>query len=109
MQVTDLPNLDDDATMVWINRYRPGDQVPTHCDRDGDTQLLLCLQQVIPAGAGGDTCIQGKPIPLGAGDALLFAANRLPHNMTRINEYVSCPTGWARVTCAMRFFAKLAE
>lgn len=36
--------LDPQRDQLWINRYRPGKRVPIHRDREGNTQLLICLQ-----------------------------------------------------------------
>ena len=57
-QITRLNAIDRSQTLVWINRYCPGDRVSTHCDRTGSTQLLLCLQGLLEPEKGGDLIIR---------------------------------------------------
>jgi hypothetical protein len=102
--ITGLSGFDRVRTEVWINRYRPGDQVPHHCDRAGSTQLVLCLQGLPEPEKGGELFIRDEVVPLGTGDAVLFFARGLSHGVRPIGGTVVGPSGFARVTCVIRLF-----
>jgi hypothetical protein len=104
-QVAGLRAIDRDRTEVWINRYRPGEYVPLHCDRAGSTQLLLCLQGLPEPEQGGDLVLRDQPVPLRTGDAVLFFARGVPHATTPILSSRVGPSGFARVTCVIRLYA----
>jgi len=106
--VTGLPSIDERETRAWINRYLPGDYVPLHTDRSGDTQFLLCLQGLPAPDEGGDMYIGERIIKLNTGDAVLFRASGLPHGTTRIGGGQLGETGYSRVTCVIRFFSNNA-
>jgi hypothetical protein len=104
-KVAGLDSLDAQRTLVWINRYAPGDHVPTHCDGKGSTQFLLCLQGLAEPEQGGELHIREQAIPLRTGDAVLFFARGVPHGTMPIRSPRLGPSGYSRVTCVMRFFA----
>ena len=104
-RVVGLNAIDRGRTQVWVNRYRPGDHVSTHCDRTGDTQLLLCLQELPEPEKGGEFIIRDEVIPLRTGDAVLFFARGVPHGTVPIGSAQVGSSGFSRVTCVMRFFA----
>ena len=83
----------------------PGNRVPTHRDVDGDTQLLLCLQGLPQPERGGDLVVEGQPVPLSSGDAVLFAASRLRHGTRRIEGSQLSASGFSRVVLVLRLFA----
>lgn len=101
---TGVAGFDPARTLAWINRYGPGDQVPEHVDRAGDCQFLVCLQAPPPDG-GGVLHVDGRPVPLARGDALLWAAHTQRHHMTAITAPATRPSSAARVTFVMRLFA----
>jgi 2OG-Fe(II) oxygenase superfamily len=100
-----LHSIDRHRTQVWINRYGPGDRVPSHCDGAGSTQLVLCLQGLPEAEKGGDLMIRGEVVPLRAGDAVLFFARGVPHAIPPIRSAKVGPSGFSRVTCVIRLYA----
>jgi hypothetical protein len=104
-EISGLPSIDERKTQVWINRYRPGDYVPPHTDTSGDTQFLLCLQELPVSRLGGDLYIKKKTIRLKAGDAVLFQANRVLHGTSRIVSGQVETSGYSRVTCVIRFYS----
>jgi len=104
-QVAAIPTIDRRRTLVWINRYAPGDHVPTHCDGAGSAQFLLCLQELVDPEQGGDLHIREQAIPLRTGDAILFFARGVPHGTEPIHSPRVASSGFSRVTCVMRFFA----
>lgn len=73
--------------VAWAQSYASGERIAWHRDRFGVMQLLICLQSV-PNENGGAFCIRANrkqsELFLGAGDAVLFNATRLPHCTTRI-------------------------
>lgn len=103
--ISGLEHLDPRLDQLWINRYRPGNRVPTHRDVDGDTQLLLCLQGLPQPERGGDLVVEGQPVPLSSGDAVLFAASRLRHGTRRIEGSALPASGFSRVVLVLRLFA----
>lgn len=104
VRIAGLKAIDRDGTQVWINRYRPGDHVPVHCDGDGAAQLVLCLQGLLEPEKGGDLAIGDEFVPLRTGDAVLFFARGLPHGIPPIGSDKIGSSGFARATCAIRFF-----
>jgi hypothetical protein len=104
-KITGLAAFDPDQTEVWINRYRPGDCVATHCDRGGSTQLVLCLQGLSEPEKGGDLFINKDAVPLRTGDAVLFFARGKAHGTTPIGGTKLGPSGFSRVTCVIRLYA----
>jgi len=96
--------FDPERDQLWINRYRPGNRVPIHRDHEGDTQLLICLQGLPQPQLGGDLELEGEPVPLAAGDALLFAATRLRHGTSRIGAERLHRSGYSRVVLVLRLF-----
>jgi hypothetical protein len=103
--ITRLDAFDWPRTRVWINRYCPGEYVPSHCDRAGSTQLVLCLQGLPEPERGGELFIRDEIIPLQTGDAVLFFARGLPHGTIPIGGSKIGPSGFSRVTCVFRLFA----
>ncbi len=102
--ITGIKELDAHRTKAWINRYVASDYVPTHKDAEGDTQLVLCLQELPDNELGGELYINNKRIKLKTGDAVLFSASQLPHGVTpivgrRVGDY-----GYSRITLVTRFF-----
>jgi hypothetical protein len=107
-KIAGLDGVDVRRTEAWINRYRPGESVPQHCDGDGCTQLVLCLQGVLEPDKGGDLIIRDEVVPLRAGDGVLFlpagyptASNRLVvtssvHPATRASRMCSASTHLSR-------------
>ena len=104
-RIARLDAIDRSRTEVWINRYAPGDHVPTHCDGAGSTQLVLCLQGLPEPEKGGDLIIRDEVVPLQAGDAVLFFARGVPHRIPPIGSDKVGSSGFARVTCAIRMYA----
>ena len=104
-RIAGLDAIDRNRTLIWINRYRPGDHVPTHCDGAGSAQFLLCLQGLPEPEKGGDFIIRDEVVPLRAGDAVLFFARGTPHGTVLIGSAQVGSSGYSRVTCVMRFFA----
>jgi hypothetical protein len=105
VKVAGLTAIDQQRTLVWINRYAPGDHVPTHCDGAGSVQLLLCLQGLAEPELDGELHIRNQAIPLRTGDAILLFAKGVPHGMQPIRGSRVGPSGYSRVTCVMRYFA----
>ncbi len=103
--ITGMESIDCSRTQAWINRYRPGDHVPVHCDQTGDTQFLLCLQSLIEPETGGDLLICEQLVPLRTGDAVLFFARGIPHATVPIRSTKVSASGFSRVTCVIRLFA----
>jgi hypothetical protein len=103
--ITSLKAIDCNRTEIWINRYSPGDHVPRHCDWAGSTQLVLCLQGLPEPEKGGDLVIRDEVVPLRAGDAVLFFARGLPHEIHPILSAKVGPSGCSRVTCVIRLYA----
>jgi hypothetical protein len=103
--ISGLEAIDRHRTRVWINRYGPGDHVPSHCDRAGSTQCVLCLQGLPEPEKGGELFIGEEVIPLRTGDAVLFFARGVPHGTAPIGSETVGPSGFSRVTCVFRFFA----
>jgi hypothetical protein len=103
--ITRLPAIERSRTEVWINRYGPGDRVPTHCDRAGSTQLVLCLHGLLEPEKGGDLIVRDEVVPLRAGDAVLFFARGMPHGVLPSGSAKVGPSGFARVTRVIRLFA----
>jgi hypothetical protein len=104
-RVTGLDSIDQTRSRVWINRYRPGEHVPEHCDRAGSTQLVLCLQGLAQPEQGGELFVRDEVVNLATGDAVLFFARGVPHGTIRIGGSAVGPSGFSRVTCVFRFFA----
>jgi hypothetical protein len=103
--ISGLEAIDRYRTRVWINRYSPGDHVPSHCDRAGSTQCVLCLQGLPEPEKGGELFIGEEVIPLCTGDAVLFFARGVSHGTVSIGSEMVGPSGFSRVTCVIRFFA----
>jgi hypothetical protein len=103
--VTGLKAIDRNRTRVWINRYGPGDHVPTHCDRAGSTQFVLCLQGLPEPEKGGELFIRDEVVPLQTGDAVLFFARGVSHGTLPIGGASVGRSGFSRVTCVIRLFA----
>jgi len=103
--VTGISDIDKTKTHAWINRYGPGDQVPEHCDKAGDTQSLLCLQGPHDPENGGELMIDRRVVSLQAGDAVLFFARGVPHAVSMIGSNKVGASGYSRVTCVIRLFA----
>jgi hypothetical protein len=103
--IAGLGAIDRRRTLIWINRYGPGDRVPTHCDGEGGTQLLLCLQGLPEPEKGGELVLRDEVIPLRTGDAVLFFARGIPHGVQPVGSPEVGPSGFSRVTCAIRLFA----
>lgn len=104
-QISGLHSINDEWTQVWINRYIPGDYVPCHTDTSGDTQFLLCLQELPISGLGGNLYINKEEIKLRTGDAVLFKANKLAHGTTLIDSAQWSESGYSRVIGVIRFFS----
>jgi hypothetical protein len=104
-RIAGLHSIDRNRTQVWLNRYSPGDRVARHCDREGSTQLVLCLQGLLEPDKGGDLMIADEPVPLRAGDAVLFFAYGIPHGVAPIESTQVGSSGFSRVTCVIRLFA----
>jgi len=107
--ITGLEAINDQYTKAWINRYRLGDAVPQHTDADGDTQLVICLQETPFPKFGGEIFIEDASLPLTTGDAVIFEASRLPHGVSPYRG--NCPQGLAyyRVTLVLRFYGLQAK
>jgi len=103
-RITGLNTIERNLAQVWINRYGPGDHVPTHCDRSGSAQILLCLQGLLEPEKGGDLIIRDDSVPLRAGDAALFFARGVPHGTLPIGSAKVGASGFSRVTCVIRLF-----
>jgi hypothetical protein len=101
--IAGLDAIDRNRTEIWINRYRPGDRVPTHCDGAGSAQLVLCLQGLLEPEKGGDLVIRDEVVPLRTGNAVLFFAHGLLHGIPLIESAKVGSSGFARVTCTIRF------
>jgi hypothetical protein len=104
-RIAGLNGVERRHTEVWINRYGPGDFVPEHCDRGGSTQLVICLQGLLVPEKGGDLVIGDEPVPLRTGDAVLFFARGTSHGVLPIGSAQVGPSGFSRVTCAIRLYA----
>jgi hypothetical protein len=103
--ITGLEEIDWLRTRAWINRYRSGEHVPSHCDRAGITQLVLCLQGLAEPEKGGELFIRDEVVPLRTGDAVLFFARGVPHGTMPVGGARVGPSGVSRVTCVFRLFA----
>jgi hypothetical protein len=104
-KVAGLHAIDRNRSQVWLNRYSPGDRVATHCDREGSTQLVLCLQGLLEPDKGGDLMIADEAIQLRTGDAVLFFACGILHGVQPIESTQVGSSGFSRVTCVIRLFA----
>jgi hypothetical protein len=104
-RIAGLDAIDRGRTTVWINRYGPGDRVPTHCDRAGAAQLVLCLQGLPDPENGGELVLRDDVVPLRTGDAVLFFARGVPHGVQPIRSPKVGSSGFSRVTCVIRLFA----
>jgi 2OG-Fe(II) oxygenase superfamily len=104
-RIAGLNAIDRNQSEVWINRYGPGDRVPRHCDGAGGTQLVLCLQSLPEPEKGGDLILRDEVVPLRAGDAVLFFARGVPHEIPPIGSAKVGPSGFSRVTCVIRLYA----
>jgi hypothetical protein len=102
--ISGLGDIDRGRTRVWINRYAPGDHVPTHRDGEGGTQLVLCLQGLPEPEKGGELVLRDEVVPLRTGDAVLFFARGVPHGVRPIGSPNVGPSGFSRVTCVIRLF-----
>ena len=100
--ITGLGPFDQAQTQVWVNRYQPGEWVPPHQDRSGDCQLLICLEAPPEGAVGGVLHVEDQPVPLVAGDAVVFRASGLNHRMTPVEGDVRGPSGAARVVFVVR-------
>jgi hypothetical protein len=91
---------------TWAQSYQVGERIPWHCDKEGEIQLLLCLQPT-DLECGGQFCIRENglqtSVDLSGGDAVLFKATALPHCTTRIVE-TGRTNPRMRVSAAARFF-----
>ena len=103
-RIAGLDAIDRKRTEVWINRYGPGDRVPTHCDGAGSAQFVLCLQGLPEPEKGGDLIIRDEVVPLRAGDAVLFFARGVPRGIPPIGSAKVGSAGFSRVTCAIRLY-----
>jgi hypothetical protein len=103
--ITGLNSIDRSRTEVWINRYGPGDHVPKHCDFAGNTQLVLCLQGLVEPEKGGDLIIRNEVVPLRTGDAVLFFARGVSHEILPVGSEKLGSSGFSRVTCVIRLYA----
>ncbi len=91
---------------TWAQSYQMGERIAWHRDKEGEIQLLVCLQPSDQE-CGGHLCLRANGVQtsvnLAGGDAVLFKATALPHCTTRI-----VGTGRAnprmRVSAAARFF-----
>jgi len=108
-RIAGLKGIDRHRTEVWINRYSPGEWVPTHCDGAGSTQMVVCLQGLTEPDKGGELTVRDEIVPLGAGDAVLFFANGVPHGVLPIGSPKVGPSGFSRVSCAIRLYAPDVE
>ena len=99
-----LEQLDPSRQRLWINRYRPGDQVPANRDVEGDCQRLVCLEAPLQPQLGGDLWIEGHRVSLRAGDAVMFAASQQRYGTSRIDSRRVHPSGFSRVTLGLRVF-----
>jgi hypothetical protein len=103
--ISGLKEIDRRKTEVWINRYGPGEWVPSHCDSAGSTQMILCLQGLVDRSRGGELSIRDEIVPLRTGDAALLFAHGVPHGVTPIGSSEVGPSGFSRVSCAIRLYA----
>jgi hypothetical protein len=102
-QIVDLPNLNATKMHIWINRYLPNNIVPAHKDTEGNTQLLICLQETKDKN-GGEFFIEKTNFQLNTGDAILFSASKLNHGMREIKGVNVEKSGFSRVICVVRMF-----
>lgn len=72
-------------TVNWLNIYRVNEYIETHVDAGGEAQLMIPIENP-PSSGGGEIWIGARErlLPLGVGDALLFAANRIQHGTTKV-------------------------
>jgi len=69
----------------WLNIYRVDEYIEAHVDAGGEAQLMIPIE-IPPSGGGGEIWIGANErlLPLGVGDALLFAAHRVQHGTTKV-------------------------
>lgn len=69
----------------WLNVYGIDEYIGVHMDAGGEVQLMIPIEMP-PAGSGGEIWIGATEmlLPIGVGDALLFAAHRLRHGTTPV-------------------------
>ncbi len=69
----------------WLNVYGVDEYIGHHVDAGGEAQLMIPIEMP-PAGSGGEIWIGAREmlLPIGVGDALLFAAHRLRHGTTAV-------------------------
>ena len=71
----------------WINIYEPGEYIAGHRDAGGDIQMMIPLELPTSNG-GGELWIgdEGRLLPIGVGDVLVFAASKILHGTRPIRK-----------------------
>ena len=87
----------------WSASYGQGAFLGPHRDKSGTTQLLICLQSPENPDNGGALVVNGEPLFLQSGDAVLFEATSLEHYTTPLISTPDMPNP-KRIILVGRYF-----